>query len=95
MRKIQVHLGERSYPVVIGRGLLRSLGRLLKPLGLGRKIFVVTNRRVAQHFLGTVRRSLTQAGFQVQAHLLRYGDERDKSDKSLFGIWQAMAEAGL
>lgn len=95
MRKIQIHLGERSYPVVIGKGLLRSLGRLVKPLGLGRKIFMVTNRKVARFFLGTLRRSLIQAGFQVHVHLLRYGNERDKSEKSLFGIWRAMAEAGL
>lgn len=95
MKKIQVHLGERSYPVVIGKGLLRSCGRLVKPLGLGRKIFIVTNRTVARYFLRTVRRSLTQAGFQVHVHLLRYEDERAKSGKSLFEIWQAMAEAGL
>jgi len=95
MKRIQIHLGRRSYPILIGRGLLRSLSRLVKPLGLGRKIFVVSNHRVARYFLGTVRRSLTRSGFQVYSHLLRYGDERAKSEKCLFEIWQAMAEAGL
>ena len=72
------------------------MGNLLKPLRLGSKILVVSNRKVASLFLKPVQRSLAQAGYEiVPPHLLRYGDERDKSTASLFSLWQHMAKVGL
>ncbi|MBI4115556.1 MAG: 3-dehydroquinate synthase [Candidatus Omnitrophica bacterium] len=95
MKKITLHLHGRSYSIVIGKNLLSSIGNLLKPLGLGSKILIVSNKRVAAYFLRPVQNSLRRAGFEVSIHLLPYGDEKDKSESQLIRLWKAMAEAGL
>lgn len=96
MKKIRLNLKDRSYSIVIGRNLLPQIAKWLRPLKLGKKILIVTNRRVANLFLAPVQRSLIRAGFKVvRPCLLKYGDERDKSKDSLFRLWQHMAEVGL
>ncbi len=95
MRKITVHLGNRSYPILIGRNLLSKIGGLLKPLKLGQKVLIVSNKKVASRFLAPVSRSLSRSGFKVYSYLLSYGDERDKSEKELSKLWSAMARVSL
>ena len=96
MKEIVVRLQGRSYSILIGRNLLASLGARLKPLGLGRRILIVSNRRVAGLFLAPVRNSLKRAGFEVAApFLLPQGSERDKSEGVLFRLWSHMACEGL
>ena len=92
MKKITVSLAGRSYPILIGRKLLPSVGRWVKPLGVGPKVLIVSNRRVAGLFLRTVRASLARAGFEVvKPYLLPHGDERDKSSRALVRLWTHMA----
>lgn len=95
MKKINVRLGTNSYPILIGRGMLPKIGTLLKPLRLGSKILVVTNRRVAALFLKPIRTSLKRAGYEVYEYRLGHGSELDKSQKSLFELWKKMAELRL
>ena len=96
MKKIHLNLGPRSYSILIGRNLLPQTGKLIKPLQLGKKVFVVTNRKIkGLGFLKTVESSLKKSGFEVVEHLLPYGSEKDKSQESLFKLWRHMAEAKL
>ena len=95
MKKITVHLGNRSYPIVIGKSLLPRIGSLMKPFHLGPKILVISNRKVAKYFFSAVRRSLERASFQVFLHVLPYGNERDKSERSLGQIWRRMSQIGF
>ena len=95
MKKITVRLGARSYQIVVGRGLLSRLGTLLKPLKLGPKILIVSNEQVAKRFLPVVRRSLHRVGFKVEAYLLPYGNEQDKSQRVLIALWKRLARIGL
>ncbi|MBI4387525.1 MAG: 3-dehydroquinate synthase [Candidatus Omnitrophica bacterium] len=97
MKKITVHLGERFYPIMIGRGLLAKAGNSLKALGIGQKVMIVSNRRVAREgkLLPSLVRSLKRSGFTCHIHLLSFGDERDKSEKELFRLWNALLEARL
>lgn len=96
MKTIHLHLKERSYSILIGRNLLSPLGRFLKPLKLGSKILIVSNRRVAGLFLTRVRASLARAGYEVVApYFLPRGDERDKSEKVLSGLWNHMVKNRL
>lgn len=44
---LEVGLGERAYPIHIGEGLLGRAGEILGPLLAGRRVFVVTDERVA------------------------------------------------
>ena len=95
MKKITVHLGNRSYPIIIGRSLLKKIGGLLKPLKLGSKVLIISNRNVAGRFLLPVSKSLSRAGFKVFSYRLSRGDERDKSEKELAKLWTAMARIPL
>lgn len=96
MKTIPLRLGERSYSIMVGRNLLGSLGKLLKPLGAGGKVLIVSNRRVAGLFLNEVQSSLKRAGYSLQKpFLLPHGNERDKAAQVLFQLWRHMARAGL
>jgi 3-dehydroquinate synthase len=96
MKKVNLRLGKRSYKIVMGKNLLPSLGRLVKPLGLGSKVLIATNRRVAGLFLGRVRTTLSRSGYEVVTpYFLPQGDERDKSEKVLSGLWRHMAKCAL
>ena len=97
MKKINLKLSEgRSYTIVIGRNLLPRVASWIKPLGLGKKILVVTNRTIkSRSFLKSIYSSLIKAGYEVIEHVLAYGNERDKSKDSLFKLWRHMAEVGL
>lgn len=57
MQTLTVDLGERSYPIYIGEGLLvRS--DLFKPHLAGRQVAIVTNETVAPLYLDTLQKSL-------------------------------------
>ena len=64
-RKIVVNLGPRSYPVVIGAGLLSGLGATLRAEGLKQSdAFVITNAEVGGLYYEKVRAELAAAGFR-------------------------------
>jgi 3-dehydroquinate synthase len=82
-RRIEVNLGPRSYPVLIGTGLLGGLGAILRAEGLRQTdAFVVTNNDVGAHYFGTVRDSLAAAGFgRVARHDIPAGEEGKNWDE--------------
>jgi 3-dehydroquinate synthase len=63
---VAVALGARSYDIVIGRGVLASLGARVAALRPGAKGFIVTDENVARHVLGDAEAALARAG--VAAH---------------------------
>lgn len=63
MRVVNVSLGDRSYPIHIGPGLLATLGRECARLKLGTRCAVITDTNVGKRCAKTALRSLTRAGF--------------------------------
>src|SRR3990167_9128930 len=72
METLRVELGERSYPIHIGSGLLDRLPSLLPPLH-GKQILVVTNTTIAPLYLDQVVAGLT--GFKVDTLVLPDGEQ--------------------
>jgi 3-dehydroquinate synthase len=72
MKILRVELGERSYPIYIGSGLLAS-SDLLEGHIRGRQVMVVTNETVAPLYLGGVLGRL--AGFHAEALVLPDGEQ--------------------
>ncbi|MCW8875110.1 MAG: 3-dehydroquinate synthase [Gammaproteobacteria bacterium] len=72
MKTLTVELGERSYPIHIGPGLLDD-GALLKPHITGRQVMVVSNETVAPLYLARLQASL--ADFDLDAVILPDGEE--------------------
>ncbi|HVR37342.1 MAG TPA: 3-dehydroquinate synthase, partial [Methylomirabilota bacterium] len=64
MRSVKVSLGDRSYSIVAGPGLLSSLGDRCARLGLGKRCAVITDRNVATHHGQAAVRSLEVVGFE-------------------------------
>ena len=72
MRKtLELDLGERSYPIHIGPGLI-SQAELYRPHIRGRQLMLVSNETVAPLYLSTVREALT--GYQLEQVILPDGE---------------------
>jgi 3-dehydroquinate synthetase len=75
MKTIHVDLGERSYPIVIGSGILSSLGQDLLEVDFPRRVAVVTTARVGELYGGAAMESLRAAGFTALQITLPDGEE--------------------
>lgn len=62
-KKIRVRLKDRSYDILVGKGLLDNCGCRLKALDIGKDPIVITNNRVAGLFRARLTGSLKKAGF--------------------------------
>lgn len=71
---LNVDLGERSYPIVIGQSLLAG-GSHIADAVAGKRAAIVTNTVVAPIYLDTVEQSLHAAGKQVTRIVLPDGEE--------------------
>jgi 3-dehydroquinate synthase len=71
---VDVALGERSYPIAIGAGLLERAGEHLAPRLASPRAVVVTNPVVAKHWLGPLRASLGRAGIEAQVLMIPDGE---------------------
>ena len=91
-RTLEVALGERSYPIHIGPGLLGQPDALA-PWLAGRQVMIVTNEVVAPLYLERCRASLPE-GVEVRELVLPDG-EATKTLASVSRIWDALLEAGF
>jgi 3-dehydroquinate synthase len=88
---LNVDLGERSYPIVIGPGLLDD-GALLARHIQGQKVAIVTNTTVAPLYLERVAGHLRGAGREVVEIVLPDGEEH-KNWQSLNLVYDALLQA--
>ena len=75
MRRIEVGLGARAYPVLIGPGLLAGAGELVRPLLKHPRTAVVTDETVADLHAGALVESLKAAGIEAPLIVLPAGEE--------------------
>lgn len=94
MLKIPVELGDRSYQIVLGHGLLTELGKLLKPLNTGKKCLIVSNPTVYGFYGEEVFRSLVDHGYEPYKFLVE-DDERAKSLEWLTRLYDHAVELEL
>ena len=81
---LNVELGDRSYPIAIGRGLLDDTSLLNRHIGGSGKVAIVTNTTVAPLYLDKVAGPLRAAGREVVPIILRDGEE--------FKNWESLNE---
>jgi 3-dehydroquinate synthase len=91
-RSLQVALGERSYPIHIGPGMLGD-PTWLSPYLAGRQVMIVTNETVAPRYLARCRQGLPE-GLEVEELVLPDG-EATKTLESVSRIWDALLAAGF
>src|SRR6202046_5340623 len=85
---VRVALDARSYDIVIGRGLLTSLGARIAALRPRAKVVIVTDENVAQYHLAAAEASLSQAGIVTSRVIVPPG-ERSKS----YRVFEQVCEA--
>jgi 3-dehydroquinate synthase len=73
MKNLIVDLGDRSYPIIIGNGLLDSSGQLAGQLGSD-KVLVVSNPTVFKLYGDNTVKSLQQAGLDTHVTLMPDGE---------------------
>ncbi len=84
---VNVALAGRAYDIVIGRGLMATLGRRIAALRPGCKVAVVSDATVAHHYLAAATDSIRGAGLQASSIVVPPGE----SSKS-FSVFEKVCE---
>jgi 3-dehydroquinate synthase len=96
-REVRVELGERSYSILIGDGLLLQTGELAKQVHIptGSAVLLVTDDHVAAAgHLERTRASLERAGYRVTDMVIRAG-ESSKNYSEAAKVFDRAFQAGL
>jgi 3-dehydroquinate synthase len=92
--RIPVNLGPRSYSILVGTGALTQVGPELRQLEPGRKVALVSDAGILGLHGGTVRHSLTEAGFEVTDILLPDGEQAKTLDVAR-AAWDRLVDTGF
>lgn len=93
MKVINVN-ASKNYDVIIGKGLLGSLGeRCVSLLGKSRAV-IVTDTNVKPYWLDAAKKSLQLAGIETSVFVFPAGEE-SKSKETLFELLEFMAESKI
>lgn len=94
METVHVALGDRSYDIVIGEGLLETAGKRCKELKLNPACLLVTDSNVGPLYSNELSSTLGQSGFRASTATIPAG-ERSKSVEQLGWLWGEAIDAGL
>jgi 3-dehydroquinate synthase len=90
VRIVKVPLGNRSYAIKIGAGLLHRLGDECARRKLGRRCAIITDTNVGKRYAKTAFNSLLKAGFEPSLIIVPAG-ETAKSLKSVQACYDQLA----
>ncbi|WP_027533382.1 3-dehydroquinate synthase [Bradyrhizobium sp. WSM3983] len=91
---VDVALGDRAYDIVIGRGVLSSLGERVAALRPGVRTAIVTDRTVAKYWLEPAEASLAAAGIPTARVVVEEG-EISKTYAGLEKVSEALIAAKI
>ncbi len=91
---VNVGLGTRAYDILIGRGLLASLGARVAARKPGSKAAIVTDETVARHHLAAAQAALQSAGIDATPIIVPAG-ESTKSFAMLERVCDALLAARI
>ena len=91
---LELGLGERSYHILIGDGLLASTGQHIKPLLNYPRTIIITDKNVEKHYLHTLERSLSEVGIRHHTLVLPPG-EQTKDFPHLIKLVDQLLAAGI
>ncbi len=91
---VPVALGARAYDIVIGRGLIGSLGARIKALRPGARTAIVTDETVAQKHLATAEAALKDAGIDSSPIVVASG-EGSKNYSTFEKVCEAIVAARI
>jgi 3-dehydroquinate synthase len=75
VKTITVDLGERSYPIIIGAGILKNAAQYLRPHLTGSRLAVITDETVAGLHLAQLQEALAElSGIHIETIILPPGE---------------------
>jgi 3-dehydroquinate synthase len=92
---VNVGLGDRAYDIVIGRGVLASLGERIARLRPGARTAIVTDQSVAKHWLAAVEATLKAASVPSTSVVVHGEGDRIKSMSELEFVSEALIAAKI
>lgn len=92
MIRIPIRAAAGCYQVVVGRGLLASIGGLLREAGLEGGVRLVADAHVYERFGGKLEETLAASGFSVASHQVPPG-EASKSLETAARLYDWLVEA--
>lgn len=92
--KLIIGLGERSYPINIGQGILATVGTELQTISFPKKIAVITNPVVGRLYAGIVLDALSATGFAPTIIEIPDGEEF-KTLATVSTVYDALMAAGF
>jgi 3-dehydroquinate synthase len=90
MKTIKVNLKNRSYNIIVGKGITGRLGKYIKKLNLGSDAYIITNALIKTKYGALLNRSLENAGFGIRFKLVA-DTEKSKSIPSLTAVIEDIA----
>ncbi len=94
MRKVKVPLGDRSYSILIGTGLMSQVGIQCRKLDLGRRCAIISDQHVGPLYAKAVTTSLVRAGFEPILITVPAGETAKKLD-TVAGCYDQLADHRL
>ena len=85
MNRVKVSLGDRSYDILIGDGLLSKSGAIIKKLKIGGDAVVITNKAIEHAYGKTLKNSLKRSGISVKFELVP-DSEKAKSSHTFLKV---------
>ena len=92
--RVRGELGERSYDIMIGEGLLSQIPEFLRPLTLGKRGVIITDTNVVAHYGAPVREALQAGGFTAEILDVPAG-EASKSLRQANRLFEKLPSLGL
>jgi len=93
-QRIEVGLGERSYPIIIGTGVLSQIGPQLRAQAIGKRYGIISDDRVATLYGERLQRSLGEAGLSCELITFPHG-EASKHLQTVGTLASTLAERGF
>jgi 3-dehydroquinate synthase len=94
LQRVRVELGERSYDILIGKGLLSRAAEYLQPLKLGRRGVIITDTNVESRYAGPLCNALSKGGITAEVLSVPAG-EASKSLRQAHRLFEKLPSLGL
>ena len=91
MKSIIVKSSRGNYPIFVGPGILPRTGAFLQQSGARGKVMIVTQPKIAAHYLKAFVKSCRSKGFTVAVHEVLDGEEA-KTEKELYRLYRALLD---
>lgn len=93
MQRVHIDV-KNSYDVIIGQGLIKEAGKILRDTGVSGKLGIVSDSNVAPLYLDALTSSLKESGYDVISFVFPAG-EQSKNLSTLSDILEFFAEKGM